>query len=64
MTPTSGAVLVLAILPLLCLAGTFTLSIWLGRYAGTLARCGDTVLRRRACAGHARWRACAAHVDI
>ena len=39
MTPASSAVLLLATLPLLGLAGTFTLSIWLDRYAGGVRLC-------------------------
>ena len=34
MSPTSGAVLLLAFLPLLSIAATYTLSIYLGRYKG------------------------------
>jgi hypothetical protein len=34
MSPTAGAVLLLAFLPLLSIAATYTLSIYLGRYKG------------------------------
>ena len=50
MTPTSSAVLVLASIQLLCLAATFTLSIWLDRFAGTVR----VPSARRACIRVAR----------
>ncbi len=34
-SPTSSAVVLLATVQLLCIAATFVLSIWLGRFAGT-----------------------------
>ena len=34
-SPTSSAVVLLATVQLLCIAATYVLSIWLGRFAGT-----------------------------